>query len=205
MELGNMIFGNSRGPVGVDRDEQFEGPLYTLLEECCGDTRGGGGFENDTFKVMPYYWGECVCGWEDKVNAIRKNHDHKDDCYQQRLKSEEIAAGIHYKQKWQGDYQDRVAIQNAIYEQITSEYGLPMRGCAVHCTCGIDKKVTEMIANLGGHADHCPIDKPNFLHKPTGYELQWYKYPLRDAYANRKVTPLEFLRIIFDCLRSLGK
>jgi hypothetical protein len=123
MELGNFCFGNSRGNVPLDRDERFEGPLFTLLEECCGDTRGGSGFENDTFKVMPYYWGDCVCGQNDE--------------------------------------------------------------------------------ELGGHADACPIDKPNFLHKPTGYEIQWYKYPLRDSYANRAITPVEFLRIVFNCLESL--
>lgn len=40
---------------------------------------------------------------------------------------------------------------------------------------------------------------PNFIYFPTEYELMWYKYPLRDSYANQDITFKEFCRMIDDC------
>ena len=68
-ELGNLIFGNSRGEYPVDRksiedvfSEAFgdifsyngflEDPKYT------GRKTNRGGYENDTFCIEPYYWGD---------------------------------------------------------------------------------------------------------------------------------------------------
>jgi hypothetical protein len=44
---------------------------------------------------------------------------------------------------------------------------------------------------------------PNFLHKKSGLEIQWYKYPLRDSYSNVKLTPEKFTEILQDCKRSM--
>ena len=45
---------------------------------------------------------------------------------------------------------------------------------------------------------------PNFLHKPSGYEIRWYKYPLRDAYSSQKLEIGDFNRILTECLASIG-
>lgn len=45
---------------------------------------------------------------------------------------------------------------------------------------------------------------PNFLHKPSGYEIRWYKYPLRDAYSSQKLEIGDFNRILNECLASIG-
>jgi hypothetical protein len=135
MELGNFCFGNSRGEWPVPRDERYEGPLQTLLEECGCDGYGitertascladGGqpGFENDVFVIRPYWWGgDCEC---------------------------------------------------------------PEGAAERHPACGA-----------------C---RPNFVHKPSGLELQWYKYPLRDSYMSREVGPAEWLRIMGECVSSIG-
>src|SRR4051812_7811864 len=100
MELGNMIFGNSRGEFEVPRQ------LFAMLFEPLWVRLDGGfsePFENATFVVRPYYWGDCVCDGE-------------------------------------------------------------------------------------GHEPGCLAALPNFLHKPSGYEIRWYKYPFRDSYANRELT-----------------
>lgn len=46
------------------------------------------------------------------------------------------------------------------------------------------------------------IDKPHFLHKPSGYGVKWYKYPCREAYGNQPKTLEEFKAIIDDCINS---
>ena len=41
--------------------------------------------------------------------------------------------------------------------------------------------------------------EPNFYHKPSGYKLWWYKYPLRAAEANMKISIKQFADILYDC------
>ena len=43
------------------------------------------------------------------------------------------------------------------------------------------------------------VKRPNFLYKPTGFEIRWYKYPFRDSYANRSFTLGEFKDILDRC------
>jgi len=137
MEIGNLLFGNSRGKVPVSRDWQdsFISFLLTagfdayghidndLLErnlitiegnECCLDLEHKEhihGFDNGIFRVLPYWWGD-----------------------------------------------------------------------------------SENIAEL-----------PNFVYYPNQYELSWYKYPLRDSYANKEITYDKFLKMLNDCRCSLYK
>ena len=44
---------------------------------------------------------------------------------------------------------------------------------------------------------------PNFVYKPTGYSISWYKYPLRDAYASADITEDEFGEMLEKCEESL--
>ncbi len=123
MELGNALFGHSRGKYPLSRGKGFEDALNHLFEVCAPgtDTSGrvyGVEFENDVFAIFPYYWGSCTCG----------------------------------------DVQD--------------------------------------------HKPDCPIVKPNFLYKSTGFAIHWYKYPLRDSYANQKITLAGFKKIISACIQS---
>ena len=43
----------------------------------------------------------------------------------------------------------------------------------------------------------------HFWHKPSGFKLQWYKYPLRDPYVNMDITHEQFLDILRDCTNSI--
>lgn len=116
MELGNIIFGNSRGEFEVPRKE-FEDILIPFMEEIGIGNRGYDGdynetnatFDNEVFTIRPYYWGD------------------KDE-----------------------------------------------------------------IAEL-----------PNFVYKPTNFEIQWYKYPLRDSYMNQNITVKEFKEIIKNCKKYI--
>lgn len=45
--------------------------------------------------------------------------------------------------------------------------------------------------------------KPNFIYKPTGFRMVWYKYPLRSCYANRDISFDEFEKMVDACVKSL--
>lgn len=45
--------------------------------------------------------------------------------------------------------------------------------------------------------------KPNFVYKPTGFTLNWYKYPLRDSYMNEEISKEAFLQILEVCRVSV--
>lgn len=122
MELGNMLFGNSRGEFPIERSTGFETELDRLFDAYAPDRdtswrEYGVAFENNVFSVFPYYWGDCDCDEE--------------------------------------------------------------------------------------HLSDCKMIKPNFLFKPTGFSIDWYKYPLRDSYSNQKITLREFVTIIDACIESL--
>ena len=112
MELGNLMFGNSRGIYHVSPREIYQDIFCDFLKRNGFDYYGyrdvdhaDWEFETDKFIIRPYYWGE----------------------------DEDLA------------------------------------------------------------------DLPNFVYKPTGLEISWYKYPMRDAYSNQDVSPEAFKEILEDC------
>lgn len=46
-------------------------------------------------------------------------------------------------------------------------------------------------------------DKPNFVYKPLGIEISWYKYALRDAYCSHDITPEQLESILKTCENNL--
>lgn len=52
------------------------------------------------------------------------------------------------------------------------------------------------------HDEYCEILTPNFLYKPTGFRINWYKYPMRSAIMIPAITTKEFMAIILDCLEN---
>ena len=52
--------------------------------------------------------------------------------------------------------------------------------------------------------DEAEANKPNFHFKPSGYELKWYKYPLRDSYQSIELSVEDFGKMIDKCVESLS-
>lgn len=127
MELGNALFGNSRGQARLPREADWQQPFLELLTQCgldrhCFGQDGARGFENDVFRIEPYFWDDCECpGTDDDI-----------------------------------------------------------------------------------HLENCPERVPNFLHKPSGFRIEWYKYPFRDAYMTPSVALQRWLEIVGECCASLG-
>ena len=47
--------------------------------------------------------------------------------------------------------------------------------------------------------------EPNFIFKPKNIQMIWYKYPLRDAYSNKRITWGDMKRILATCRASMNK
>lgn len=114
MELGNLMFGNSRGAYAVEPREDYQEAFQDFLHEHGWDSHavrddGEYEYENDVFIVRPYYWGE-------------------------------------------------------------------------------DEEKAEL---------------PNFVFKPLGLEIRWYKYPMRGAYSNMDVPLDVFEAIMKVCAFSM--
>ena len=84
MEMGNALFGHSRGECEVSRGLQdlFCGFLESMGFDGYGFRKDHDGFvfENDVFRIHPYWWNECQCpGWDSDEGASK----HLPDCFQE--------------------------------------------------------------------------------------------------------------------------
>ena len=241
MEIGNMVFGNSRGEHHVPREREYETAIYNLIDRLERDSSPLGNtyvraFSNDVFAVNPYYWGDCTCGFEDRCAEWDEANPHSEDCYQTELHARTVAMEIRIDYRSPSSIADALMVEDlegdgsvfavtpkrlntqelydrhrqemdAIYESLCKAHRIPWNkgyGCAVHCDCGKDERYQKWAAE-NDHAETCPIVIPNFHHKPSGYKLKWYKYPLRDSYANAEVSAADFRKMIDECIASLGK
>lgn len=175
MELGNAVFGNSRGECGINRD-RF-GDLFCNLMERYGMYYGDNGIRTivtDTFEVRPYYWGDCTCDGEKADEEWAGKNEHEPKCYITELAELE-------KTK---EEERSLTVEEA--RPLLKKHNLPEQGWGVHCDCSYEKKWEAFLESRGGyHRSNCECVLPNFLYKPDNLEINWYKYPLRDSYSNR--------------------
>lgn len=255
MELGNLVFGNSRGEFPVPRNKSFEEP-WERFTEAAGLSwsgyadRDGAITENALFRVREYDWdAECDCGADDKMEAWHAANHHGAECYQTELHSRmaeydrtsgyaeadkaafgrrddgPLLSGFdntieHHPhgivtmvstprrddamEKWREAHDRRQKFERTLFQELGKKHKVdPHYGAMVHCTCGKDKRADVFWAEIGGHSNECRFVQPNFLFKPTGFRLNWYKYPFRDSYMSPKVTPKQWREIMDKCIESL--
>lgn len=259
MELGNMIFGNSRGEACVPRDSSFEGPWQELCEElkisgyghpedgCPLPTNDSGYIDTPIFAVRPYDWdAECDCGADGKMEKWFSANAHSANCYQSELRremdqydratgfraieaaafgrddsplpgmemeEEEVAPGVTVMtfeprsdaamDAWRKASDLRRTHEDATYKRLCHAHNLTYpSGCAVHCDCGRDERGDIFWTEIGGHASTCRFVQPNFLYKPNGFRINWYKYPFRDSYMTPGISAKEWRKIIRHCIES---
>ena len=202
MELGNIVFGNSRGEYPIEREAGFEDELNRLFEAYAPSRDNswheyGVEFENDIFSVFPYYWGDCTCGYDMKEGEFSDSVSHSESCYQT-----EFSKINHYNlwnkhDAWIEKYVKPLYLKFD-FSIVGKEW---WHGCAVRCTCNYEKQ-WEVFLSENSHDKNCPIIKPNFLFKPTGFSIKWYKYLLRDSYMSQNITLDEFRKIVSECVES---
>jgi len=192
MELGNLCFGNSRGIYQVDRHIGLEDELQRLFDFIDPDGSGyGPSFENEWLFLMPYYWGECTCGYEEKEIQWSEQNQHREDCYQTE----------YHKLNFKYDTPD------CEVKKLCEKYGIEWNdgyGSAIHCTCDYQDRWRKF-TQKNDHEETCPIVLPNFWYKPDDIKIDWYKYPLRDAYSNIKLKIIPFTELIDKIIERLKK
>lgn len=246
MELGNMMFGNSRGEFEVPRGQGFEEELHRLFNAYAKDRDNswreyGVAFENEVFHVFPYYWGDCDCGYDERFETAfaqwSKTNCHAVDCYQSELRTRLAAYDAEIGYKPFESFSDAFDItevpltmggvavgttlsmepkpmDRSLYDkhqkyeaqlmtELCKRHNLSRKfGAAVHCTCGYDEKYSQWAA-LDGHSPMCSLVRPNFFFRPKSFTLNWYKYPLRDAYMNQRTSLADFRAMVDECIASL--
>jgi hypothetical protein len=146
---------------------------------CLGGEHGyGGRWDSHVFAMRPYYWGDCDCGGDAREDEWCAAHSHSPECYQTELEAAERSVGVHYTQtpSQKMAYEKAEKLRKDIYKRLCKKFKRSYpSGCAVHCTCSYEKDWLEF-SETHGHTKQCAIVLPNFLYKPTGFEVRWYKW-----------------------------
>lgn len=66
-----------------------------------------------------------------------------------------------------------------------------------NCTCGAHDDPAEP-----PHKPTCAFELPNFVHKPTGFEVRWYKWIGRDN-ETKGTPPADLAQMVRECAASL--
>ena len=199
-ELGNLAFGNSRGPYRelVNHDE-WTTLINTLLQmdyhcimeayyydydTCQNKARDNGltpspysGYickdHNDTvlFEIFPYYWDECSCGAE-------QNNELLEEKLKASMFSEE---------------------ERKIYESYDT-------WCEDECpACSWKPENNELYK---AHSSDCLLLKHNFIYKPgtkDEFWIDWYKYPFRNSFMSKDISIDEIKKIWLECQEAVRK
>ena len=70
------------------------------------------------------------------------------------------------------------------------------------CSCGGDG---DDMTSPDLHQKECLLYKPNFIYKKNGFELHWYKHPLRGNSCNHNISTEYFEDIIKQCIQSRAR
>ncbi len=152
--------------------------------------------------MHPYYWGECVCGFDERASAWEESHGHTDACYQTVIRArgfidafDDAAADL--------DWESRHEHNEAITDRTCAEMGLdPASGSYVHCNCERQALADAWYAE-NGHEKSCGVARPNFFHFASGVRVDWYKYIGRGMEAS-DVTAELWSSLIAECIASVA-
>jgi hypothetical protein len=108
--------------------------------------------------------------------------------------------------EWSKLYDLRQKFEEKTRKELCKALGISWNkgyGSAVHCTCDFEKQWAHF-RESHTHDQRCQVARKSLLFKPTGFWLDWYKYPLRDAHSSSHVSLEEFGEIVDRCIASLS-
>lgn len=208
-EMGQMIFGASWG--------RFECPEFVLhgintinnkLEDKFGDgfyiENNGNVYYNNDFVIQSYYWGECVCGYEQLESLWEKDESHSEDCFHTAYINFHDTYGSEWSEIAKGLGEER---WKETYEDFKSQHGLSQgedgdHGIAVKCDCGYDTRWEKWVSTHG-HAENCFSVRPNLWHIASDTRIYWYKYPGRGMSINKQISDKFWMKIVEECVTSI--
>jgi hypothetical protein len=171
-----------------------------------GEHGYGADYENDVFVMRPYvYDAECSCGFNERAEAWHEAHPHSPKCY-----STEVNSIDFYDHEYQRNRNEAIDRRNAlpwlskevneiqkeviywddkhrewkesVLKDLCKKHNIPWNdgyGCMIHCDCG-KALLEEKYFRENDHLSECELCLPNFLHKKSGYRVEWYKWIGRD-------------------------
>jgi hypothetical protein len=135
----------------------------------------GTNYENDVFEMHPFWWGDCECGFETLEAAWEDTHDHEDSCYQAVIRQRGFLDFDNPKLD-ELTYEEREKHNHDVIAAVCAEMGLDSHhGSYVHCTCSHDQE-RKTWRSEHDHDPKCGVVLPNFRHKASGIQVDWYKY-----------------------------
>lgn len=202
-ELGNLIFGNSRGPFGFpDRnlvESQEWSQLLNLLQMnpycIMGDYYEGekrtngllateyGGYQckddngSVIFELFPYWWNGCSCGTDEK------NYELEDKITKMYLSENE-----------ENDYYEYLVSENELSDKQKMDFE--------RLKLMMDEATREIQKQYIEHEKDCLLLKHNFIYMPGTEEefwIDWYKYPFRDSHMSKPYSADQIKHVWMKC------
>lgn len=196
-----------------------------------GENGYGIDFENDTFAMRRFYWGDCDCGYEEREAAFSAaDPGHSPDCYQTELHARmEAYDAAHPEPEVRSKtevvktdfgtmtvsgpvdqsevaasrdaYAQRREYEESVFRELAAKHDVDPHYGAA-IHCTCGKdKRWQAWAKENGHTAACALVLPNFHYKATGFKVRWYKWIGRD---NETEGDQGDLNVMFaDCLRSV--
>lgn len=166
--------------------KQVRGDESDLTDRSSADP-----FINEVFEMRAYFWGECDCLYSERELLWEaENPEHATGCYQ-----------LDIEDAWELGIADQLRAE--ILEAACAKHGLSYpQGAMIHCTCGYQEKFRKFQAS-NKHGEDCLVDKPNFLHKATGFECYWCKHSRRGGCQNQEIAPRSLAELIHECICSV--
>ena len=108
------------------------------------------------------------------------------------------------RREWQDKFDE---LQEAAEISSAESWSLPLENETFYYLLEAESNPLEVVASTVSYNNttipygQLPVQ---FLFKPTGYQLTWYKYPLRGAYSNQDVPFEGFCNMVDLCLQSIA-
>ncbi|MGH7804855.1 MAG: hypothetical protein ACREQJ_10945 [Candidatus Binatia bacterium] len=190
-ELGYVALYGPEGPYQLPRDRAYEGRFLLFLEDH--ELSVYQDFENEVFAIRPAGGSPCACGYEDRESAWFRIETHEPGCFQ----AEHEALRERY-----GTLFD---VPETALKELCLKHGRPWNdgyASAVHCTCDFDERWRRWKAS-NDHDLDCPVVRPNFEYKPSGFWIRWDEHPILGASISRALDRTQFKAVVAHCERSL--
>lgn len=225
MELGNLLFGNSRGEYEIDR-EKYQDIFCDFLEEIGFDSYGFAPdyleeyIKTDYAPVYNFHEQDKVKAKDLKEKGKLLESTMQEDIYLYQDKRYAVIErpNMEYEkahEEWFNEFfdcEDELLSQELLdreplyqdYGTVEEVYDVEEKESYQHY---FDNGTFLVRPYYWGDSDEI-AEKPNFVFYPENIEISWYKYPLRDAYCSQNLTKEQFeqmLKICKDSLKSKNK
>ena len=208
-EIGNLCFGNSRGPFGfpdrslVESEEWVRllnvlqvSPYCIMKDDYEGEKRTNGllatehgGYQckddegNVLFELFPYWWNGCSCGAEEKNAELEHRITRR---YLSKVEENDYYAYLFSE------------------DELSPEQKIDFNRLKHR----MDEVAREIQKQYIDHEKDCMELRHNFVYMPGTKEefwINWYKYPFRDSHMSRPYSQEQIKSIWRTCLHLVGE